>query len=90
MNLNELPNIGPDLVRRLQSVGIASADELKSAGAQKAFLKLITIDSTTCINTLYALEGAVQGIRWHQLDPDEKRVLLEFFKMVKSTGSSLN
>jgi len=88
MNLNELPNIGPGLAKRLESVGIESADDLKSSGARQAFLSLHSMDSTTCINTLFALEGALQGIRWHQLPVAEKLELTEFFKMVKTSGLS--
>jgi DNA transformation protein len=30
---------------------------------------------------LYAIEGAIQGIRWHDLEDSRKRELKEFFRM---------
>lgn len=77
--LCELPNIGKVLAGKLNQVGIVSEQDLKNAGAENAFIKLATIDETACINMLYALEGAIQGIRWHQLSKDRKQELLEFF-----------
>lgn len=32
--------------------------------------------------TLYAIEGAIQGIRWHNLEKSRKEELKEFFGMV--------
>ena len=41
--------------------------------------KIKTIDNDACINMLFALEGAIQGIRWHGLDKKRKAELTEFF-----------
>lgn len=32
---------------------------------------------------LSALEGAIQGVRWHDLDQDTKKSLKEFYKQHK-------
>ena len=65
--LTQLPNIGKTLATKLILVGIKNSEDLKNTGSQDTFIKLLTIDQTACINMLYALEGAIQGIRWHQL-----------------------
>lgn len=82
-DLIKLPNLGKVVVEQLKQVGIESAEELKSIGSENAFIRIKTIDSTACISKLCALEGAVQGIRWHQLSAERKQELKEFLKMVE-------
>jgi len=78
--LSSLPNISDVLEKKLEQAGIESADQLKEMGAEDAFIKLKTIDRLgACINMLYAIEGAMQGIRWHGLDPARKQELKEFY-----------
>ncbi|MDD3740077.1 MAG: TfoX/Sxy family protein [Bacteroidales bacterium] len=81
-SLIDLPNIGKTLAEKLIFAGIESSEQLFSIGSESAFVKLATIDQNTCINQLYALEGAIQGIRWHDLSLKRKQELLEFFKIV--------
>lgn len=72
-NLQDLPNLGPVIVKELQNVGINTEEELKHIGSVEA---LILITGTTyadgCLNKLYALEGAIAGIRWHNLPQEIK------------------
>ena len=84
--ISDLPNIGKELERRLQVAGVNSADELKTIGSCKAFQLLHAIDINSCINTLFALEGAVQEIRWHDLDPSKKQELKDFYQLLKKSG----
>jgi DNA transformation protein len=77
-------NIGIVLSAKLNQVGIKSMLQLMEFGAEAAFLRLQAIDSTICINTLYALEGAIQGIRWHNLPKARKEELLHFFNQTKA------
>lgn len=62
-DLSELPNIGNAVANQLKQVGILNEDDLKSNGAEQAWLKIQQIDETACINKLYALEGAILGIK---------------------------
>jgi len=78
-DLTELPNIGKTLAEKLVQAGITTPDDLKSAGSENTFIKLKTIDSNACLNMLYALEGAIQGIRWHSLDKNTMSELKEFY-----------
>lgn len=81
-SLSGIPNIGKTLENKLQEIGINSLEELQSIGAENTFIKIKTIDRTVCINMLYALEGAVQGIRWHGISKDRKQELLDFFNVI--------
>jgi DNA transformation protein len=82
-SLTELPNIGRTLAEKLIAVGITAPNELISIGSENAMIKIKTIDKEACINMLYALEGAIQGIRWHDLDKRRKLELLDFFNQLK-------
>ncbi len=84
--LTELPNIGPELSKLLIQADILNEFQLKETGAEQTFLRLRAIDPTACINKLYAIEGAIQGIRWHHLESSRKNELLHFFRLInKST-----
>lgn len=78
--LSKLPNIGEILEKKLHSIGITTYEDLKKAGSRECFLRIKAEDSSACINMLLALEGAVQGIRWHNLDPQCKIQLKQFFQ----------
>ncbi len=82
-DLSKLPNIGKTLAEKLIQCGITSPDDLKSIGSENSFIRIKTIDNNACINMLYALEGAIQGIRWHSLDSDRKAELKDFFDHIK-------
>ncbi|WP_291570269.1 TfoX/Sxy family protein [Clostridium sp. UBA4548] len=80
--ISKLPNIGDKLEAQLKEVGIHTVDQLKQVGSKQAWLDIRTIDSSACINRLYALEGAIQGIRWHSLSGEVKSQLKDFFHEV--------
>ena len=82
-DLTTLPNIGRVLAEKLKVVGVGTAEKLQSIGSENTFIRLKTIDNDVCINTLCALEGAIQGIRWHNLDKSKKEELKMFFEMTK-------
>jgi DNA transformation protein and related proteins len=82
-DLSKVINIGKDAEKKLKLVGIDSYEELKSVGSEQAFLRLQTIDPGACLSLLCALEGAVQGIRWHHLPNERKEELKLFLKMLK-------
>lgn len=81
MKIDQLPNIGKTLAGKLEQVGIDSQDQLISMGVEDTFIKLKTVEIDTCLNMLYALEGAIQGIRWHKLDKARKLELNEFWRL---------
>lgn len=83
LNLKNLPNIGPNLAKKLDQAGISSSEDLKAIGSENALIRITSLDDRgACINTLYALEGAIQGIRWHDLDKEKKDALREFYRQL--------
>ena len=71
-NLTNLSNIGKVLAEQLEAVGIHSYEELIDLGSIEALLKIKGKSGKGCYNMLYALEGAIQGIRWHNLSREDK------------------
>ncbi|WP_042352842.1 TfoX/Sxy family protein [Bacillus massiliigorillae] len=80
--LQELPNIGKVVASQLNEVGIHTSEELTEVGSKEAFTRIKKIDSSACINRLYGLEGAIQGIRWHNLSDGCKKDLKSFMKTI--------
>lgn len=78
--LRELPNIGTTLEIRLKRVGIATAEDLIAVGSKEAWMRIKAIDSTACLNTLYALEGAINGVKWPNLSEGIMNNLKDFYK----------
>ncbi|OFX44200.1 MAG: competence protein TfoX [Bacteroidetes bacterium GWA2_30_7] len=81
--LTKLSNIGKTLAQKLLMIGVTNEMQLKEMGSENAIIKISTIENNgVCINMLYALEGAIQGIRWHNLDNYRKQELKEFFRQL--------
>ncbi len=77
--LSQLPNIGEKLEAQLVEAGITTFEELKAAGSREAWLRIKATDPSACLMRLSALEGAIRGIRWHNLDNSVKQSLREFY-----------
>ncbi|NTV78949.1 MAG: TfoX/Sxy family protein [Clostridiales bacterium] len=82
-HLSDLPNIGKEVERQLNEVGITSYEQLKELGAQAAWLKIQEIDESACIHRLYSLEGAISGISKKLLPAEKKAELKEFYNWHK-------
>ena len=79
--LKTLPNIAEKLEAQLNEVGIDSIDALKQTGSREAWLRIASIDPSACYMRLCALEGAIQGVRWHHLETDKKKDLKAFYDL---------
>ncbi len=79
MKLSEMQNIGPVVERQLIQAGIETPEQLMQTGSREAWLRIRAFDPSACINRLCALEGAIQGIRWHDLPAATKADLKAFF-----------
>jgi DNA transformation protein len=77
--LSKMPNIGQILETKLIQVGIETPEQLKKIGSMETFKRIKLIDNTACINMLCAIEGAIQGIRWHNLSEEKKTELKIFY-----------
>lgn len=83
--LTRLRNIGAKLHKQLEDVGIATESELRKVGSRQAWLRILDVDPSACIMRLMALEGAIQGVRWHRLDDETKAALKEFYSQHKGS-----
>ena len=81
--LTKLPNIAAKLEGQLADGGITTVDELKRIGSREAWLRILARDPSACLMRLSALEGAIQGVRWHYLDDETKASLKEFYQQHK-------
>ena len=81
--LSKLPNIGKEVERQLNEIGVTTYEELKYLGAEKAWLKIQEIDDSACIHILLALEGALQGVKKTLLNDERKVELKEFYNLHK-------
>lgn len=81
--LSKLPNIGKEVEHQLNETGIFTYEELKETGTEQAWLRIQAIDASACIHRLYALEGAIQGIRKSLLPQERKAELKEFYNFHK-------
>ncbi|MCF7918537.1 MAG: TfoX/Sxy family protein [Candidatus Cloacimonetes bacterium] len=79
MKLTHLPNIGKIMAERLGEAGVFTAEELFKLGSKDAFMKMVAADDEVCISLLYSLEGAIQGVRWHDLDPKRREELKKYY-----------
>lgn len=81
--LTKLPNIGKSLEELLLEIEIDSPEKLRDTGTENTFIRIMAIDKEACFCKLCAIEGAIQGIRWHDLDRQRKDELRQFFAMAK-------
>jgi DNA transformation protein len=82
--LSKLPNIADKLEQQLNDADITTVEELKSVGSREAWLRILARDPSACIMRLSALEGAIQGVRWHYLDEGTKQSLKDFYHAQKA------
>lgn len=77
--LSKLVNIGLKLEKQLHEAGVDTPEQLREVGSREAWLRIRAMDPSACLMRLSALEGALRGIRWPQLDEETKRSLREFY-----------
>ena len=82
-SLVELSNIGKVLAENLEKVGIRDYDDLVNLGSIETFIRLKQIEPCSCYNCLYAIEGAIQKTRWHNIPKKERESLKkEYLKLI--------
>ena len=81
--LTSMANIGKEMAKKLESVGIDSSEKLTSLGSKQAFLKLKEIYPQVCLVHLYALEGAIHNMEFNNLSKEKKKELKEFSDFLK-------
>ena len=78
--LSDLPNVGKVLETNLLRVGIETPEQLRSAGAEAAFLRIRDqADPGACLHMLYGIQGAIDNIPDKFLGAPVKQRLKEFY-----------
>ena len=82
--LTSLRNIGKEMEKKLKSVGIMTAEELKEIGSKEAFVRLKLHYPSVCAVFLYTLEGAISDTEYNQLPKEVQQDLKDFSDRLKS------
>jgi DNA transformation protein len=88
-SLTEYPNIGKVLACELNKIGIDNIEELIKIGSAEAVFEICIASDKGCINMLYALEGAIKGIRWHDLSKEQKTIVKNQFEELKKEKETI-
>jgi DNA transformation protein and related proteins len=91
--LSEMKNLGPACEQDLNAAGIFTAEDLKAAGVEGAFLRVLEARransrSTKCCNAayLYAIYGAVREIDWRDIPEKKKQEFKAFTAELRESG----
>ena len=76
--LTSLPGIGAKTAAWLREAGIRNEAEFRALGAAAAYCRLKRLNpQAVSLNALWALHGALAGIPWRAISPEEKQRLLD-------------
>ena len=86
--LTDLPNIGAALAAKLETAGVATPSELKRLGSIEALRRIRAsgAEEAPCRSMLSALEGAVRGVRWHDIPKPQRDALWRRYHAHPSVG----
>jgi len=75
--MTDLPNIGSEVAALLARAGVTDPRELSRLGAVEAALRIRDVrpDDPPCRSMLAALDGAIRGVRWHEIPKAEREAL---------------
>ena len=76
MPVADLPNLGPKSQQMLEDAGIATLDQLRTLGSVAAFARVKRSGGNPSLNLLWALEGALTGLRWQDVAREHRTSLL--------------
>lgn len=76
MPVADLPNLGPKSQQMLELAGIATLDQLRALGSVAAFARVKQSGGNPSLNLLWALEGALTGLRWQDVAKEHRTSLL--------------
>ena len=82
-DLTRLPNIGKTLSAELNSIGVTTLEELSALGSVEATRRIAKTRSGACHSLLFALQGAIRGVRWHSLPKSERARLKDRFEKAR-------
>ncbi len=76
--LISMKNIWKELERKLKTIGIKSAEDLKQLGSKETFFRLKKRFPEVCLVHLYTLEGAITNTNFNELSEETKKDLKAF------------
>lgn len=71
----KLLNVGAKSAAWLRQVGLRTHEDLAAVGALEAFVRVKRAGFRPSLNLLYALEGALTGCHWQQVDASRRAEL---------------
>ena len=79
--LRALHNVGKVLEGHLLRVGIETPEQLRSIGAEVAFIRIRKqVDSCACLHMLYGIQGAIDNMPDKVLPDNTKKKLRQFYE----------
>lgn len=81
--LKELKNLGPTIVKRLNSIEIYTKEDLKRAGVVPAYIHIRDQQPEKTLPVcyyLFSLEGALRGVHWNDVPAKVKKSLVQRIK----------
>ena len=75
--LTDMMNVGKDMAKKLNAVGIDLSEKLIEIGSKQAFLQLKQEFPNVCLVHLYTLEGAITNTEFNCLSEEKKKELKE-------------
>lgn len=82
--LTSIKNIGPAFAASLKAVGITTAEDLRTLGADAAYAKMLEGGSRPHFIGYYVLHMALQGRPWNDCKGEEKKALRRRFDQIKA------
>lgn len=83
-DLMDLKNVDEGLAEKLYQIRVRNAADLRCLGAVRAFTRIrLEVDPGAGLHMLYALEGAVKGLRAADLDQAQCRSLRIFYHQLE-------
>ena len=83
MELTAMKNIGAEMKRKLNAIGISSGEELTALGSKESFFRLKLTYPEVCLVHLYALQGAIDNVDFNSLPKNTKTELKAFSDCLK-------
>jgi DNA transformation protein len=81
-DLTRYTNTGQVLAGKLHAAGITTLEDLIKLGSIEAMLQMGETNLSASANMLFALEGAIRGVRWHKIPKPQRDQLWEEIKQV--------
>lgn len=85
--LTDLPNIGATLAAELHKIGVENEWHLKKLGSVDSAVRISLAGRGACYSLLYALEGAIRGVRWHELPKKDREQIKKTFDIKRGASS---